>query len=349
MRRALAEGDVAALREAATSPELAGLREADAFRQARDDLALRLLIPPPEKRRALLEEGAAGPGNIVGVGIGAQEAGGRPTGRLAIKVFVGVKRSRAAVSAAALVPARVGGLPTDVEAVGRVTAQMYKGRHRPAPGGVSIGSRDLPTPGTLGCVVTRAGRTYILGTNHILALLNRSRPGTEIPQPGRLDGGTDKRDVIARLSRFVPIAKSGPNRVDAAIALTAKKRVDPRVLQPDGTLRPFAAPEVAPALGMPVQKCGRTTGHRLGRIDAVGVTLDVDFAPLGGTFRFTEQFRVRGSGDLFSETGDSGALVTPFPANQPVCLLFSGNASTNMTFCNDIGEVLRALEVAIVY
>jgi hypothetical protein len=325
------------------------LREAAAFCQARDDLAGRLLVAPAGKRHAILAEGAAGPGNIVGVGIGAQEAGGRATGRLALKVFVVEKRPRATVSAAALVPARVGGLPTDVEAVGRVAAQMYVARHRPAPCGVSIGSRELPTPGTLGCVVTRAGRTYILGTNHILALLNRSRAGTGIPQPGGLDGGTDKGDVIARLARFVPITRDRPNRVDAAIALTSRKRVDPRVLQPDGTLRPLVSPEVAPALGMPVQKCGRTTGHRLGRIDAVGVTLDVDFAPLGGTFRFTDQFRVRGSGDLFSDTGDSGALVTTFPGNQPVGLLFSGNASANMSFCNDIGEVLRALDVAIVY
>jgi hypothetical protein len=100
---------------------------------------------------------------------------------------------------------------------------------------------------------------------------------------------------------------------------------------------------------MMVQKSGRTTQYRRGYIDAVHVTLNVNYAPLGGVAQFTNQFRVRGIGGIFSDAGDSGSLVTTHPANQPVGLLFSGSATNNMTFCNEIARVKSALGVAIVY
>jgi hypothetical protein len=259
------------------------------------------------------------------------------------------KRRREDVSSEALVPRALGGVPTDVDLTGTVVAQQYTARHRPAPCGVSIGSCHFATPGTLACVVKRVGRHYILGTNHILALLNRGPIGIGVPQPGRLDGGRCAQDVIARLSRFVPIVQEGTNLVDAAIALTSRVRVDPRVLRAGGVRQPLASPETPPVLGLRVQKSGRSTHYRTGRIDAVAVTVDVDFAPLGGTFRFSNQFRVRGARRPFSDNGDSGALVTTLPGNQPVGLLFSGNAARNVSFCNDIAAVTRALDVSIVY
>jgi hypothetical protein len=324
-------------------------RAAGEIRQARDELERRLLIGPIEKALAAREDGAHGFGNIVGVGIGEKMVGDQPTGRLVVKVFVRDKRRRAEVASAALVPRFLGGVPTDVDASGTIAAQHYTLRQRPAPCGVSIGSCHCVTPGSLGCLVRRASRYYILGTNHILALLNRGPVGGGIPQPGRLDGGKCSRDVIARLSRFVPIVREGTNLVDAAIALTLRTRVDPRVMRTGGTRQPLVAPEDTPRLGMPVQKSGRSTRYRTGRIDAVHVTVDVDFAPLGGTFRFSEQFRVRGARKAFSDNGDSGALVTTHPENRPVGLLFSGNAAHNVSFCNDIAAVTRALDVSIVY
>lgn len=100
---------------------------------------------------------------------------------------------------------------------------------------------------------------------------------------------------------------------------------------------------------MPVQKSGRTTQYRRGVIDAVGVTVNVSYAPFGGVARFVGQFRVRGIFGIFSDRGDSGSLVTTFPQNRPVGLLFAGNATTNTTFCNPIGAVLSAFGVNIVF
>jgi hypothetical protein len=103
-----------------------------------------------------------------------------------------------------------------------------------------------------------------------------------------------------------------------------------------------------PLFNMAVQKSGRTTQYRRGFIDIVSLTIDVSFAPLGGVARFVRQFRVRGQGAIFSDRGDSGSLVTTFPQNRPVGLLFAGNAAHNVTFCNPIGPVLSSFGVTIV-
>lgn len=317
--------------------------------QARDEMEERLLIAPAEMALAAAEEGPSGFGNIVGVGIGEKEVGGIPTGQLAVKVFVKEKLYDAEVSAEALVPRDLGGVPTDVDATGEVEAQRFAGRYRPAPCGVSIGNCAMAMAGTLGCLVTRQAKLYILSNNHVMALVNRAPVGAGIPQPGRLDGGVCSRDIIARLAQFVPISFGGTNVVDAAIAQTSPALVDRRVIRLGGMRQRLVAPEATPLLGMPVQKSGRTTQYRRGLIDAVSVTVNVSYAPLGGVARFANQFRVRGIGGIFSDAGDSGSLVTTYPANRPVGLLFAGSAGANMTFCNDIRRVRAQLGVAIVY
>ena len=113
-------------------------------------------------------------------------------------------------------------------------------------------------------------------------------------------------------------------------------------------LQPITPGVVAAAFNMPVQKSGRTTQFRRGFIDLVNTSVNVSYAPLGGVARFVRQFRVRGVGSIFSDRGDSGSLVTTFPQNQPVGLLFAGNAANNMTFCNPVGAVMAAFGVNIV-
>jgi len=86
-----------------------------------------------------------------------------------------------------------------------------------------------------------------------------------------------------------------------------------------------------------------------GIVDALNVTLNVSYAPLGGVARFCRQFRVKGIAGIFSDRGDSGSLVTRLGGNNPVGLLFAGNAAVNQTFCNPIGAVLSALGIGIVF
>jgi hypothetical protein len=351
------EFDVTAEPEAAaeaTAESFGGLAESDdVFRsitQARDEIEGRFLLNPVAAVSASADDGVAGLGNVVGVGIGEKYVDDKPTGQIAVKVFVKEKLNPHEVSAEALVPPVVGGVTTDIDAIGDVTAQMFTARLRPAPGGVSIGNCTRVMAGTLGCLVRRGTQLFILSNNHVMALVNTSPLGVGIPQPGRLDGGVCNNDVIARLTQFIPIDFTAGqcNFVDAAIAQTSRTLVDRRLLRPGGVRQPIAPPPLNPVLNQLVQKSGRTTQYTRGIIDAVNVTVNVSYAPLGGVARFCRQFRVRGiPGGDFSRPGDSGALVTTFPQNRPVGLLFAGG--TGVTFCNPIIPVLNALGVAIVF
>jgi hypothetical protein len=207
--------------------------------------------------------------------------------------------------------------------------------------------------GTLGYLVTRQNQLFILSNNHVLAKVNQGHAGDPICQQGRLDGGVCPQDVIARLTQFIPInfAAGVCNFVDAAIAQTSPNLVDRRVLRggvAPGVRQNYVAPVLAPALNMLVQKSGRTTQFTKGIINAINATITVNYPPTG-VARFCRQFGVRGTAGIFSDAGDSGSGVTTVPGNQPVGLLFAGNAATNNTFCNPISAVLAAFGVTIVF
>jgi len=351
------EFDVAAEGEdeaEAVLESLAGLTDSEdelkSLMAARDEIESRLMKPAGVEAAAVSADEPYDPGNCVGVGIGEKTENGHPTGRLAVKVLVKEKKAENQVSSEALVPQTVGGVPTDVEESGEIYANMFTARRRPAPCGVSIGNCNRIMAGTLGCLVTRSNQLFILSNNHVMALVNTSPLNAGIPQQGRLDGGVCPQDIIARLAQFIPInfAVGASNVVDAAIARTSPNLVDRRILRPGGVLQRIVLPEVAPALNMQVQKSGRTTQFRRGFVDLINTTVNVSYAPLGGVARFVRQFRVRGVGGIFSDRGDSGSLVTTFPRNQPVGVLFAGNAANNMTFCNMIGAVRAAFGVTIV-
>lgn len=288
-------------------------------------------------------------GNIVGMGYGEKVTANQPTGRPAVKVFVRKKVQPHSLAEATLIPATVNGVAIDVEEVGEVSAfvNQYRTRHRPAPGGVSIGNCLEDAAGTLGCLVRSGQTNYLLSNNHVLARCNAGVAGEAIAQQGRYDGGTCPDDEIAQLTRFVAIDfAGGANYVDGAIAqLNGDALAVPQILRKDGRLEALKSPHTKPVLGMKVQKSGRTTGHTHGQIDAVQVTVNVQYG--GQIARFDNQFRVSGIMGKFSDSGDSGSLVTADPANVPVGLLFAGGPI--YTFCNDIAQVLADLQVAILY
>lgn len=317
--------------------------------QARDELESQLMSDLGASFAALSEEEPYVSNNVVGVGIGEKEVNGVLTGQLVVKVLVKEKKSHSSISSEALVPQTIGGVATDVEQTGEIYAQMFTARRRPAPCGVSIGNCLQNMAGTLGCLVTRSGQLFVLSNNHVIALVNAAPINTGIPQPGRLDGGNCAADIIARLTQFVPIsfAPLASNFVDAAIARTSPGLVDRRILRLGGVLQPITPGIVNPALLMQVQKSGRTTQYRRGSIDLINTTINVNYGA-AGVARFVGQFRVRGTGSIFSAPGDLGSLVTTFPQNRPVGLLFAGNSAANMTFCNPISRVLTSLNVRIV-
>jgi hypothetical protein len=93
------------------------------------------------------------------------------------------------------------------------------------------------------------------------------------------------------------------------------------------------------ALGMQVQKSGRTTGYTLGEIEQIDVSSKVDYG--GKDAIFTGQLLAGG----MSAGGDSGSAVLDMNGSV-IGLLFAGSA--NATLINPIQEVLAALRVELV-
>jgi hypothetical protein len=309
--------------------------------------------------------------NVVATGVGYKVTGGQKTTTLSIVCSVTQKVASSQLTSQDLVPATLDGMPTDVIETGVIRAlQSPTEKHRPAPGGVSIGHRDI-TAGTLGCLVKKDGRSVILSNNHVLANSNAAEIGDPILQPGPYDGGSFPEDHIADLEQFVPINIVGlpsecpiatgaagflnslaklfgssvqlqavdmqqtENLVDAAIA---------RPLNPDdvkdeilqiGTVQGSAEAE----LGMAIKKSGRTTGLTTGEIEQVDVTVNVQYGE-GQIAMFSDQLMA----GAMSQGGDSGSAVLN-EGNQLVGLLFAG--SDTSTIMNRIQNVFLELGVSL--
>ena len=309
--------------------------------------------------------------NIVATGVGYKITGGQKTTTLSIVCSVTKKVAASQLSSRDMVPAMLEGMPTDVVQTGIIRAlQPTTNKHRPAPGGVSIGHRDI-TAGTLGCLVKKDGQKFILSNNHVLANSNQAEIGDPILQPGPYDGGTYPDDHIAGLEDFVPINIIGvpsecpiatgtasllneiakvlgsqvrmrainqqatENLVDAAIARPLNPEdVTDEILQ-IGTIQGTAAGE----LGMAIKKSGRTTGLTTGVIEQVDVSVNVQYGE-GQIAMFTDQVMA----GAMSQGGDSGSAVLD-DNNRLVGLLFAGSDTT--TVINRIENVFSSLGVSM--
>jgi len=295
--------------------------------------------------------------NVVGVGIGRKIVKGKPTSKLCLRFYVERKFAKAAIPKELLLPASWQGSDTDVVETGRFYPQsaavsLAQRRLRPARPGCSVGFQfsgamaRFVMAGTFGAVVQSNGKWFILSNNHVLANENKLAVGSPIFQPGLLDGGDPVRDQIATLSRFVPISAGQPNTVDCAIAEVVDRRnVRTRFLPKVGQLR---SPDPAPVSeGMKVHKIGRTTWYTTGVVfdTSADITIRYDV----GRVTFQDQVLIRGGSGLFSDQGDSGAVIVEMASGRPAALLFAGSRGVNpYTIANHLPEVLSKLQVTIV-
>jgi hypothetical protein len=309
--------------------------------------------------------------HVVAAGVGYKFTGGNKTTSLSIVCSVTEKLPAAQLSSKDMVPATIDGIPTDVLQTGPIRVfQSNTERIRPAPGGVSIGHRDI-TAGTLGCLVKKGGQTFILSNNHVLANSNDAQIGDPILQPGPYDGGRLPGDHIANLEHFIPVAFIGapsecPTANSIANFLTAiakllrsdvrmqafSEQVDENLVDA-AIARPLSDEDVSHEilgigviqgttqgeLGMAVTKSGRTTGLTTGEILQVDVSANVQYGE-NRIARFTDQLM---AGPM-SQGGDSGSAVLD-ENNLLVGLLFAG--SDNSTIINRIENVFSALGVTV--
>jgi hypothetical protein len=309
-----------------------------------------------DEQDALLDKG-----NIVGLGIGHKITDEKDTGEACLSVFVSQKLDPDEIGVADMIPKTVGKFKTDVVETGEIFAgvnameelpepdtqeeagiETLRVRVRPAQGGYSVGHYSI-TAGTIATAVIAArpypgipGKYYILSNNHVLANSNNARIGNAILQPGPYDGGRYPRDLIARLSRYVPIRFGGsPNYVDAAIAEGQFHDLD-RQIYWIGYIKGVRAVRV----GEIVQKTGRTTNYTTGRVTAINATVNVNY---GGS-RVARMVRQIVTTNM-SAGGDSGSLLCDLNENA-VGLLFAGSSS--VTIHNDIRYVQRLLGIRVV-
>lgn len=310
--------------------------------------------------------------NVVATGIGYKTTNGKKTDQLAIICSVDSKKSRQKLLSEELVPSQLDNIPTDVFVSGMIYAQQDpKRKYRPAPGGVSIAHENV-TAGTLGCLVKKNGRLYILSNNHILANSNAAHKDDAILQPAPYDEGEWPLDRIAELDEFVKInfvqeesncaigkgsarvlnfiagligsntrikslkqSENGDNTVDCALA----KPLDEKDVKDEILKIGKISGMREGTLGMPVQKSGRTTGLTNGTIDQIDATVEVSYGSNKSAI-FIDQL-IAGN---MSQGGDSGSAVLN-QENQIIGLLFAG--SDSITVINRIQNVFEALKVTL--
>ena len=244
-------------------------------------------------------------------------------------------------------------VPVEQVPVGSVDAYSFRGRHRPAPGGVSVGHVNI-TAGTLGSraiglTAPWSNRHLILSNNHVLANSNNAQVNDSIIQPGPADGGRHPGDQIAVLARWVPINFGGTaNFVDAAFGWAWSDRIRGEQYFLSGGAAAYYRTGTAPlaaSLGMVVGKSGRTTGLTQGRVTQIGVSVNVNYQ--GRIALFRNQIAIQSvNANPFSAGGDSGSLIWQWATGlRPVGLLFAGGGGT--TFANPIGAALAALNIRL--
>lgn len=289
---------------------------------------------------------------IQGVGIGHKHSVGKSTGDLVLKVYVEKKRTMAGLNNPVPKSVKIGSMkamPTDVEEIGKVQAETFTQRVRPAmPGCGLIHPAPPDSVGTFGCLVkkTKNKKTlYILSNSHVLANEGLAAIGDHIVQPGTLDGGTAPADSIATLAEFVPFdftTATYPNFVDAAIAKVTRKGdvIDKiRILN----VKPQGSSSVV-RIGMAVHKVGRTTDYTTGEIKDIDYRLALNYAkPGGGKGRVG--FRDQVLCTRYTAGGDSGSAVLSKNSNKVVGLHFAGSPSTSIF--NKITHVLSLLDIQI--
>jgi len=266
----------------------------------------------------------------------------------------------------AAVPAELDGVPVrplvtgKIEALGSNRTSLSKGKarpkidptawfSRPVPIGVSTGNATSYSAGTIGCRVSKGGKVYALSNNHVYALENQAtagQNGDKVVQPGLYDtGGTyNSANDIGTLADFVRIefSTAASNTVDCAIAASSTSLLG-NSTPADGYGTPTSETTTA-AVGMAVQKYGRTTSLTRGTITAINATINIGYS--SGTARFVGQIIVQ-SRSPFIKAGDSGSLLVTDPGKAPVGLLFAGDSSGKYAIANPIDAVLTALGVSV--
>jgi len=300
---------------------------------------------------------------VVGTAIGLNDEG-KPA------ILVLLKDS----SARSGVPRKIDGYPVAIRITGEIKALGkppgvgpspkvdHKARQeRPIQLGVSGGNAyDLANgyccSGTLGALVTKGGKYYILSNTHVFAhdmVSSAGDPdvaeiGDPINQPGLID--VSCQDIPEDYVAYLSTLQSYDHNVDCAIAeiIDGAVRTDGSILE----IGVLSSSIVDAYVGQAVKKSGRTTGLTRSTVDGLNATVSVSYDDEcnGSTFTitYTGQILIKNRASKFLAGGDSGSLMVEDVDSYPraVGLLFAG--SNTIAVANPIADVLGYLNASMV-
>jgi hypothetical protein len=297
------------------------------------------------------------------VGIGRKIVAGRPTAAPSLRIYVEKKRARprgvAVVPPFVRAPHPVTGevldIPTDVVecAPTRHHALDPTQMIRPVPGGVSCGIRIVPgregATGTLGGWVwdRQHNDVVMLSNDHVLG----HRRGTHITQPGDADSIGRAPRRIGTVRRGIDRNTGKPVKCDCAIGVVERPDLADLSVHDIG---PAVMAIADPALGLRVEKYGRSTRHSSGEVD------DIDWrgivqseVPGDPEHLYDDCIRIvaRRPSKVWAAAGDSGSLVfaseelSDGSGIKPVIALHFGGEGNFGMACR-ISRVFDALDLA---
>jgi hypothetical protein len=291
------------------------------------------------------------------VGLGSKEVGGQPTGDLAIKVFVRVKRPPAEIPAAELIPPEIEGLPTDVVQTGEIRrlddppgcfdiAPMETTPARPLTGGVRIQREKSEWKGTVGTFLVdladlSMSKVYGLTCYHVVAVPDAAVPVVGTSKMGQPLG---KRGTSGCCSDLIGTFAGGG---ETAVGDEALVQLDPGMhwlaeIQDIGIVTGKAAPLTeaqATSQTYKVRKRGartQLTGGVVRAFDAEGGEQDNQLVIQPNPNPDAGPFQV-----FFAYDGDSGAAVVN-DASKIVGMIVSRDDSGN-GYAYPIQDVLDRL------
>jgi hypothetical protein len=192
--------------------------------------------------------------------------------------------------------------------------------------GSSISVGNFREAGTMGSLVRDAkGVMHGLSNNHVSGSCSFAGIGLPILAPGVFDvvpNALPPFTIGFHAASLPMIAGSVDNvnpkgNLDAAMFRIANEA---RVSSYQGTAYDTPAQAAPLTANIEVEKVGRTTGHTRGRVlgqihGAHPILYSAALYNFTGVVSFDPVFAIVGIGDLFSDNGDSGALITTIDAN----------------------------------
>lgn len=287
--------------------------------------------------------GAMEDDNVVAVGISEKLVDSKAAGELTVCFYVKKKLAPSRVTGAKMIPGVIS-MPgdqtvfTDVKELGnlRPEATAVQAKKLALQSGYSIGHHRI-TAGTLGAIIRKGGKYFVLSNSHVLANSGKGTVGDAILYPGYADGGKMATSLAATLSEFVAFDTSGDhvNRVDAAIAEISEaflKKVNISIHKAASPIKTIVAKR-----GMKVTKSGRTTGKTTGEVLDVNFRFVMRYPGVVGQVGYIDQVLC----SRYTEPGDSGSIVVDTTSGKIVGMHFAG-ANKGSVF-NPIADVQNAL------